>query len=148
MIEFRVAGAIKTPSAIEVKVGGQVRTIKLIEAQTSGGPKVIYRVPEEESFTVSLNSEAIDTGKWYITGEHITATPSGGSAPFTYAWSWTYNGSGSLSVYESATASPRFMQYNGDPNDPVSPFSVTVTDANGVTASASGYLSPAGLEGF
>lgn len=53
----------------------------------------------------------------------ITATPIGGSAPITYAWS---NGATSQSITGLAPGS----------------YTVTITDANGCTASASGNVAP------
>lgn len=144
MIEHRIAGAIKTTAAWEVVVGGQAREVVLAEAQTSGGPKVFYRRASNETMTVTTSSEPLDLGSQYVTGEHITATPSGGTAPYTYAWTWVYNGSGSLAVYEETTASPRFIQNGSDSSDPLSTYEVTVTDATGLTATANGTLTPGG----
>jgi hypothetical protein len=65
---------------------------------------------------------------------NVTATPSGGLAPFTYAWTRISGAEASISNPANATTS--FSLFMATPGDLSTVFRCTVTDALGSTATA------------
>jgi hypothetical protein len=107
----------------------------IIAAVTSPAPhqalSVVETPPEVTGFGNSGAAANITTGL-------VVATPGGGVAPFTYAWTQTSTSPYTWTISSAATASTSFTCVAlGAGNTAEATFQVLVTDAVGTTAAAS-----------
>lgn len=136
-MEAFIGGAWRTISRGEAYVGGQWRSLKRGEAYRSGGWNGIASfVPP---IIVSVSPTSIDGNSSpptpqtmpVITG-FVTATPIGGTPPYTYLWSCT----DSVNVNYPTNASTSFGRSVPAETSINATATVTVTDANGNPAQA------------
>ena len=129
-MEVFSAGAWRTAIGGEIYVGGQWRSLKRGEAykDDSWRATVSFAPP----MSVSANNTDGGSAGSFITSAPSTATPTGGTAPYSYAWSIL---SGAAAINSPTSASTTFSG-NAFPGAPsVSTAQVIVTDAHGDTAS-------------
>lgn len=124
---------IKSLFVMQAGVLRRLKTLKVMDGdvlQTVGifvGPLSLNITPGTVSGTGS------GFGSQTITTNTAIATPTGGQAPFTYAWTYV---SGDNAVILSPTSAATQFQLNVAPNQFRSgTFRCTVTDAYGTTAS-------------
>ncbi len=100
-------GTDRTITAIQfMDDGGTDRTIERIKL----GTKVIFSITPDISVVLSLDSVGADAGGTGVaTTVTVTATPSGGTAPYTYLWTLEdIVGSGSPTIDSTTTAATSF----------------------------------------
>ena len=118
-----VAGASKAITRVLVGVVGATKNAE------------IFAPPMSVSVSpASVSGFRYGSGNCYT--DTTTATPTGGSAPYTYAWVKTEGFGAAVAPSSSATS---FVQYLTAEDSEYGVFQVTVTDAHGFTASASVY---------
>jgi hypothetical protein len=97
---------------------------------TAGGNRLFYAATFQVSASVVQGWSFVETGPKTGEGYYVAsveATPLGGVAPFTYAWSTT-NGSGAL-IADPSAAETALLDESGAATQLV----CAVTDANGAT---------------
>lgn len=134
-MDARINGAWVSPDRAEVRVGGAWRTVTRAEAYIGGAWVTIatFLPPVTLSLSTTLVTGFAFGGTVY-TG-NVTVTPSGGQAPYTYAWSRV---SGSGTVANAAAATTNFYDNPGAGNSTDGIFVCTVTDALGNVAVSEG----------
>lgn len=135
---FRIqdAGTLRTITKGTVRVAGINRPLKTIKVQDGGSLRLVATFADPLSVTAG---GGLATGaSSSLTTNSVTATPSGGFAPYTYAWTLITNGGRNASTAGSPTsATTTFTKtglINGDSIDDT--WRVTVTDSIGQTATA------------
>lgn len=133
-MEAFISGAWRTPARGEVLIGGAWRRIVRGESYRGGGWSTIASFISPLTLTVSpaYISGIVSSAKpvrQSVTSDYATALPSGGTGPYSYAWSATgvtvTNPNNAVTAVR-ATLSPE-QQASGF-------LAVTCTDANGNTA--------------
>jgi hypothetical protein len=122
-------GTIRTASALKFMDAGRTihsaRTIKFKDATTLR-TIATFTTP----MTVSVSSPyllASGAGS-SVTTDALTATPTGGTAPYTYLWSRV----GSCTITNTTSASTTFSEFGlGFSEDRISTVTVTATDSAG-----------------
>ena len=117
------------------------REISAIYARDENNiPRLIYNPSGSLTLSVALSDDEVQgtssgTGT-ATTAPAVTATPSGGTAPYTYAWTLdSYSASVPPTANSLTSATTTFTQTSMDPGGIyTSAFRITVTDANSVTA--------------
>lgn len=135
-IKVRDAGTLRTITSMKVRQAGITRTIRTAKVYDGSTLRTVAIFADPLSVTspggtVTGNSSTLTT-------ENVTATPSGGFAPYTYSWALTTNGGGTASTTSASTsATTTFTKTNLTPEaDVTDEWTVTVTDALGSTAQA------------
>ena len=109
---------------------------RLVAARVYDGTAWKDAVSFVQPLSVSVSpdpvSRSVVEGTTGQTGE-VTATPTGGRAPFTYAWA-RVSGDTSISATAPSSAVTRFSRFVPDTNTYSGVWRVTVTDADGTTA--------------
>ena len=132
--------ALRGISAIRIRDAGNVlRVVSAIKVRDAGN--VLRNV--FTSLALSLSSEEASGTEWSsgggsitVTSDPVTATPAGGTAPFSYAWA-RLSGDASISTTAGTSATTAFSA-SLPANDLIEAvFECTATDANGATAKAS-----------
>lgn len=100
--------------------------------------------PPAGAFTVSVSPTSVEkfrTGAGYVTTGQVLAVASGGTGPYTYAWTLSedFNNGGSIDILDPADDDTTFRAYvpNGDFCSGI--FRVAATDS--VAAIGYGYVS-------
>ena len=127
------SGTLRTITGIAMRdAGGVLRPIKMAKARDAGstlrvvfsGMKVTVSPDEATGFASTGGDRAVVTSG-------VSATVTGGTAPYTYAWT----PSAGWSATSPALASTAFVSPDISPGDSSTGDAyVTVTDANGQTA--------------
>lgn len=117
---------------------GTLRTISEVRARDTNGtlrlvwssaPPLSVAASPDYVFGVTLGGGSVATG-------NTTATPTGGTAPYTYAWTVTaFDNSVTPSVTAPTSATTSFLQTNIGLGESFSAtFQIEVTDSNALTA--------------
>lgn len=136
-LQIRQAGVWKEVQAAYVMTGGTLKRVVEIKGMAGGVLRslAIFAPPLTVAISPSFASAVGNSGT--LTTNAVTASPTGGQGPFTYAWS-VVSYEGTLPVVNSpATATTTFRQSGlslEEDNDCT--FRVTVTDSLGTTATA------------
>lgn len=134
-LKLRVAGLLKTAQTFYVVNGGVLRRAKTKKVMQGGFLRVVnFTAP----LTVAISPASFDkigSTSTLSTSTH-TATPTGGLAPYTYAWTVvSFDGSPSPTISAPTSAATVFTQTNLALEQIVTAtFRVTVTDSLGTTA--------------
>ena len=127
-----VAGIEKTVSSASLIVAGVAKTVRRVEAWNGSAWKVVKNFAPAFSASVSVPEVyGVSTapGGGFVTTNSVTVTPSGGLAPYTYAWSLV---SGASATAQSPTFATTTFRANVGPSDSVvSTFACLVTDSLG-----------------
>ena len=132
-MEGFIAGAWREFRRAEIYIGGQWRRITRIEGYVGGQWRTLAQFVSPLSVTIVPGyaegfASPLKPTTQTITTNAVTATPSGGLAPYTYAWT---GGNAPTSATNTFTRSvPGNSQVTQT-------YSVTVTDSLGSTAGAS-----------
>lgn len=125
-------GTLRTITSIKVQDGGTLRPVQTVKILDGSTLRTVAELVS--SLTVAITPDTIEGGgrNSGITSNAATATPTGGLAPYTYAWVIT---SGTATATSPTLATTTFRQ-EGIPEDTVmvATAQVTVTDAIGQTA--------------
>lgn len=134
-MRVRVNGAWAEVPSGRVYVNGAWRQIKEARAYISGAWETIATFVPDLSVAISPSfvSRSITDGG-IATTSTVTATPSGGQLPYTYAWTRI---DGTRSTTSAPTSASTTFSCSLAPEDEVSDtWRVTVTDSFGTTATA------------
>lgn len=134
-MDVRVGGAWESPDRAEAYKDGAWRTLQYGEAYYSGAWRQIATFVPALSVAISPTT-ASATGST-VTTNSVTATPTGGLGPFTYAWTLVSNsGVTSPAITSPSTAATRFTGSPTDGHSGTATFRCTVTDSLGTVATA------------
>lgn len=130
-MDARINGAWVSPERAEVRIGGSWRTIVRAEVYVGGAWKTAatFLPPVTLALSTQVVSGFAFGGTVYT--NNVTVTPSGGQAPYTYAWARV---SGDGAVENPAAATTNFSDTPGFGNTTEGYFICTVTDALGNVA--------------
>lgn len=109
-LQIRFGGDWITPSALKIFSAGAWRDIKAIKIFEGGAWRDVanFTAPGGGSspMTISLNTHSINklTFNPSATTSNVTATPSGGLAPYTYSWVKQSGGAITASTSSATTA--------------------------------------------
>lgn len=133
-MKAKVAGAARTATRGYARIGGSDRRLTRAVGLSGGQVRTlaVFALPLTVSVTPVVVGSGTGTTPQMVTTGAATATPSGGLAPYTYAW--TAGNTPSL-------ASTTFSAFVPSNYTAQQPYTVTVTDAIGNTAQASGQAS-------
>lgn len=136
-VKIQDAGTLRTITGLKVRVGGVTRTIRQIKVMDGGTLRTVATFSSALSVSISTVAEAIGSSS-SLTTNSVTATPSGGTAPYTYAWTLVTNGGRNASTAGSPSlATTNFTKTGLVPTDVVTDvWRVTATDSFGQTATA------------
>jgi len=127
-----IAGGWRTPKRGEVLIGGAWRTITRGEQYRSGAWKRIAAFVSPMSVTANDATGSIVNRKPApVTSNFSIATPTGGLAPYSYAWTIIEGSAVTLTPNNAAT---QFRGVVAPGNDTYSIARVVCTDALGTTA--------------
>lgn len=140
-LKIRDASNLRVATAIKVRDAGSVlRTLQQVRVRD--GDNVLRAIWSALTASASPNTA---TGYAYSGGDardvmttFVTASPNGGTAPFTYAWARTDGGGGSWSITNASGATTAFICEGLAADGSLeAEFRCTVTDANGSSAQTS-----------
>lgn len=134
-LKVTVGSAAKDVSRGEVTKSGVQKRMVRIEAYNGGAWKVVktFVPPMGLSITPSfVLGERGTVGQ--VTSSSATATPSGGTGPYTYAWSKLYGDD--MTVLAPTSATTAFRKGLGAGESASATYRCTATDKNGLTATA------------
>lgn len=140
MITVRTPTGDKGVAALTVRTPTGDKGAARMTLRTASGDKVIFDSAGMAALTVDAapinavgsGSSAADID---VTTNEVTATASGGTAPYTYAWT-ELGGSGSWAILSPSSATTRFRAYDvTDGGLVASNFECTATDSRGRTGS-------------
>lgn len=139
-IRIRDAGnALRTVAALRMRdAGNALRTIQMIRMRDASNVlRTVYvaMAAAVNPSSVSGTRGSFGPGALSVTSNVATATPSGGTAPFTYAWSFVA-GDNTIGATAPTSASTTFSASVPFGSQKSATFGVTVTDANGASAAA------------
>lgn len=134
-IKVKEGGVLRTITGMKIKAGGIVRTIKTVKVMVGGVLETVATFVPAITLNISpdlASGVSSSPSGGTIHSNYVTATPSGGAGPYTYAWTRIFGTELVLSGPASATT--RFS-LNVIASDSVSAtYRCTVTDAFGQTA--------------
>lgn len=114
--------------------GGTLRTITRVRMRDASNTlRIVYDSTGASTFSASASPETVyGFGVGTATSATTTVTPSGGTAPYTYAWSnLTYDASVAPTASAPTAASTAFVQTTMDPGAIyTSAWRCTVTDSS------------------
>lgn len=152
MIEVRNAsGVAERLKAIEVRDGaGTAVPVKIVQIRdATGAAKTVWQTMSLSVSPSLITGYASSTSSIDVTTGVATATIEGGTAPFSYAWTRTDAGADSWSIIIASAASTAFRANAVAAGaDTTAEFTCTVTDANGLTATASTDASAMNFGGY
>lgn len=137
-IRIRAGGALKNIATLSVAVDGVLRPAKRVrvlrgntlrEVFSTAAPLSVALLPEQ------VFGYSYAPGPAPVTSEVMTATVSGGRAPFTYAWGQ----SGGFFITAPTNASTQFSKLIFGSSE-TGIVTCRVTDANGQQATATGFV--------
>lgn len=128
-----MSGAWRTITAAEAFVGGAWRTLVSAEAYVSGAWRGVGTFVQPLTLATSPSAVSKTAHAFIITSDPVTATPSGGAGPYSYAWSVFSGGPFTINSPTSATTTITANVTGGDKSGTVQ---CVVTDSLGTTASA------------
>lgn len=132
-MKVRVGGAWRDVTSAKVRVGGAWRDMATAEAYEGGAWREVLAFTTPLSVNVSPVSVIGEReGAGEATTDPATATPTGGTAPYTYAW--TKVSGGSITADTGLLASTTFSAILTNGQIITATFQCTVTDARGQTA--------------
>jgi hypothetical protein len=131
-------GVLRTISRVRMRdAGGTLRTIQQIRMRDAGGTlRTVFSyisLSLNLTYISAVNSGASASGT--TTSSVITGTVSGGTGPFTYAWA-RVSGDTQITAGSPTAAATTFSATCYDAVEFSTVFRLTVTDANGATATA------------
>lgn len=134
-----IAGAWRTPTRGEVQVGGAWKRLTRAEAYIGGQWRTVLSFTPAMTASINPTSTTETVNPPYPTvatavSGVITATPAGGTAPYSYAWTVLSGGPASFS--NASAASTAVIAVLGAEESRSITVQVTITDANGSTATA------------
>lgn len=132
-MRVRISGAWRDVQSGRVRIGGAWKEITGARCYVGDAWKEIQGFIAPLSVTVSPNVVEGNGFAGTVTTENAAATPSGGRAPYTYAWSYV-SGDTNFSATASTSALTAFQITMAGGSDANSDWRVTVTDALGATA--------------
>lgn len=133
-------GTLRTIVRVRVRDETNVlRTIQRISARASSANlfKTVF-----QPFAAAITPSPVDgflagTATASVTTSAVTATPTGGTSPYTYAWAQTGSSPYAWTINSPAIASTSFTAAAVEVGAyATNLFQVTITDANGATATA------------
>jgi len=132
-----------------VDSGGTKRTVKSLRIFDGTSKRRVLKIRQVKSdltkqtiatFAVAMSAQVIPTSASTTTGgttNTVSATPTGGEAPFTYSWAITTAPSGgAVTITRPTMASTAFSQNTALDADNTGQATVTITDSLGTTAQA------------
>lgn len=132
-MRVRDGGAWREIDSGRVYVGGAWKRLVEARAYVGGAWKTVATFTPPLSASVSPSTAtATTTGGGTITTNSVTVTPSGGQAPYTYAWSRIVGTRSSVTASTSATTAFRCTLATED--EVADEWRCTVTDNFGSTA--------------
>lgn len=133
-MRINTGGAWRTVRGGNVRVGNEWRPIVRVRAYIGGAWRDAANFASVVTLSASpLEVEGIRFGFGVVVTDAATVTPSGGLAPFTYAWTGV-SGVGTPSNPTSATTT--FTHAPGSGETETGVFQCQVTDSLGQTATA------------
>lgn len=131
------ANVLRAISSFKMRDGTNVlRTIQSIKMRDAANVlRTIYTAmtanasPSDVSGTVGTFGPGAAT----VTSNSTTASPSGGTAPYSYAWAYSSGDTG-ITPFAPTSASTTFSKSLGLGVENIASFVCTITDANGATA--------------
>lgn len=128
------AGALRTITGITVKQAGVLRTIRQVKVQDGGVLRTVATFADP--LAVASDAAGKSGNSSTLTTSNVTASVSGGFAPYTYAWTLETNGGGTASTTSAPTmATTTFTKTNLLPESDVTDvWRCTVTDDTGEIA--------------
>lgn len=133
-MKVRVGTATKSVPAAKTKVAAGVKNISSIAYYNGTTKKTVKTFTSALSASVSNDlvlAEITDGGT--ASTKTVTVTPSGGTAPYTYAWT-RFSGEGTVNNPTKATT--LFFATLSAEDEATGTFRCTVTDSLGATATA------------
>lgn len=136
MITLRTPDGDKSPANLTLQTASGQEAIARILLRTPDGDEVVYAqggnaiavqvIPGAATGAVSFGSTSeVSTGS-------VTASATGGTAPYTWSWAFTSGDSG-WTISDAASASTRFINSVPPDESRSGVFTVTGTDARGRT---------------
>lgn len=135
-LRIQDAGTLRTIKRLRIQQGGILRDIRRLRVMHDGVLRTVATFAEQ--LTASANPSSVGGTQSSdqpitVTSEGTTASPTGGRAPFTYAWTQISGPSATITAPTMATTQFRATV---NPFDTVSlSFRCTITDAVGQSAS-------------
>lgn len=126
-------GALRVASSFKIKVAGVLRTARTLSVYADGALHPFF------STASSLDVTAPDVSGTHhatVTTDATTMTPTGGTAPYSYAWTLLGGSGDTPTINNAAFATTTFTQTDGGSGDDLDVWTVrgTVTDALSATA--------------
>lgn len=139
MIRIQDAGTLRTITRGSVRVAGVTRALRTIKVMDGGVLRTVAVFADPLSVSISPSAlAAFAQENTTVTTDTASASPTGGLAPFTYAWTLQANGGGTASTANSASSATTSFTKTNVPLETTysDTWRVTVTDAVGQTATA------------
>lgn len=135
-----VGGVAKNPASATARVSGATKSVRRIEVYDDGAWHVGHSFIGPVSLSISPGDVSVDgdgSGIANLETPLVTATPSGGLGPFTYAW--TRTGGTTASATSPTAANTSFLKTSVPPGSTfyTANFQCLCTDSLGQTATAS-----------
>lgn len=130
-----VGAAEKEAVRADIYVGTAKKRVTRIECYDGSAWKLVqsFAPPISLSVTPSVSGTGNSTGVTLITSSTAYATPTGGTSPYTYAW--TKVGGDTMTATNPTSASTAFRLGVGPGDSKSATYRCTVTDSLGQTAS-------------
>lgn len=130
------AGTLRTITRVRMRdAAGVLRTIQRIRMRDAAGVlRTVYQylsLAVDTNFAYGANGFGAPSG--VVTSSTVTATPTGGTGPYTYLWAWV-SGDIGITINSPTSAGTDFTATVGGASPKFATYTVTVTDANGATA--------------
>lgn len=135
-LQIRQGGTWITPTALKIYSGGAWRNIRGIKIYANGAWRDVASFTSPISLAISPTSISKSSVSSVVTTAAVTATPTGGTSPYSYSWT-RLSGASEITANSPTSASTSFTG-DGVPNGVTltAIFRCTVTDSFGSTASA------------
>lgn len=129
----RDGGAWRDIDSGQVRVAGSWQQLTEARAYIGGAWETVASFIPDLSVSASpIGASGIIADGGLATTNSVTVTPAGGSAPYTYAW--TFVSGDSVTVNSPASATTSFSTTLAPEDETSSVYRCTVTDDNGTTA--------------
>jgi hypothetical protein len=112
------------------------RTIKELWLRTPDGLKQVFGQLAVTVSPTGVSGSVNRAGAATAYTRYVTASPSGGVAPFTYAWARTDGGAHGWAISSPTAAMTNFSTVVSSATDQTATFACTITDATGMTATS------------